>query len=511
MTRAFAFAACCTCLASLPSAAQSLLVEESFAQPGFEKDWRVVGNGGAYDPAEKAVRFVSAKPGADYLILPLDAAKVRGKRIQFEAEVKGKDLSQSATSYFNSKLKISFDSAEPGEHNPEARRKTGTYDWWKATRLFVCPQDATNVIVTIGLQDVTGTYWVRNLRVWDLPVYSGQPYTPSAAPVQTATRYRGVDTGRREGWSEQDLVDLRAWGVNIVRYQMLPYGTPADTRDDYLAWIAGEMEKIDRFLVLARKYGMKVVLDLQKGPGTQTFELGSNRMSWDIRDQDLLIEVWQRLAGHYKGNEDVIYGYDILNEPRENDYVYVPGGGVEWQLLAERAVAAIRAIDPETPIIVEAVEYSAPGAFARLKPINGRNLIYSPHFYAPGSFTHQFIRTNRTAWSYPGKIGKETWDKERMRRELAPALAFQRKYNVPMFLGEFSAVRWADGADRWLQDATELFEEYGWDWCYHSFREYQGWSLEMEGPRDHPVPSADNARKRVLLQLFQRNAKTPAP
>lgn len=490
---------------ALPGFGQMLMFEETFSEPGFEQRWEKCGVGGVYDPVEKAVRFTSQKPGEDYLIYHLDDAQYRGRRIQFEAEVKGENLTQSKVSYLNSKLKISFKSAEPGDHYPEATRKTGTYDWWKSTRLFLCPNDATDVMITIGLQDVTGTYWVKNLRVYDVPIYAGQPYTPSTDSVQKTTRYRGVDTGRREGWSEQDFIDLKNWHVNIIRYQMLPYSIPANTREEYEAWIDIEMGKIDAFLVLARKYGMKAVLDLQKGPGTQTFELGSNRMSWDIRDQDLLISTWEKLAAHYKGNQDVIYGYDILNEPRENDFVYVPGGGVEWQLLVERAIEAVRKIDPDTPIIVEATQWSSPAGFRSLKPINGGKLIYSPHFYSPGSFTHQFIRTNRTATTYPGEIRNEVWDKERLRQELAPAVEFQKKYNVPMFLGEFSAVRWGDGADRWLQDAIELFEEYGWDWCYHSFREYNGWDLEKDGPREKPEPSADNPRKRVVLGFFEKN------
>lgn len=502
----FIIIALCLFFASFPGLAQTLIFEESFAEPGFEGRWKSSGAGGVYDPIEKAVRFTSLKPGGDYLIYHLDGALLQGRRIQFEAEVKGRDLTQSRTSYFNSKLKISFTSVQ-GNGNPEARRKTGTYDWWKTTKLFHCPPDAGNIHITIGLQDITGTYWVKNLRIYDVPVYPGQPYTASTEPVQKASRFRGIDTGRREGWSEQDFIDLKKWNVNIIRYQMLPYGIPISTRKEYEAWIDIEMKKIDRFLVLVRKYGMKAVIDLQKGPGTHS-ELGSNLMSWDIRDQDLLVSTWQKLAAHYKGNRDVIYGYDILNEPREDDFIYTPGGGVEWQLLAERVIKAIRTADPDTPIIVEAAEWSNPKGFRNLKPINGGNLIYSPHFYSPHTYTHQFVhRYFKTGYSYPGTINGEEWNKERLRRELAPVREFQKKYNVPIFLGEFSAIRWANGADRWLQDAIELFEEYGWDWCYHSFREYQGWDLEKEGPRDEPRFSEDNPRKRVLLKFFEKNEK----
>lgn len=45
-----------------------------------------------------------------------------------------------------------------------------------------------------------------------------------------------------------------------------------------------------------------------------------------------------------------------------------------------------------------------------------------------------------------------------------------------MFVGEFSAVRWAPGAARWLQDSVDLFEEMGWDWAYHSTAGWNGWN-----------------------------------
>ncbi len=491
-------------LAAIPSGAQTLLVDESFDGPAFKNAWIKKGSGAAFDPEEKALRFTSEKPGEDYLILNLDTEKFRGKRVQMEAEVKGKDLSQSTTNYFNSKLKITYKTGGT-QHNPEAKRKTGTYDWWKPTLVTFIPEDAAGMHVTIGLQDVTGSLWIKNLRIVEVPVYNGQPYTPSTEPLPKTPKFRGVDTAI-SNWTEKDFIDLKAWNVNIIRYQMLPYKRPINTRELFSEWIDAEMPKIDAFLKLVEKYGMKAVIDLQVGPGTDNSELGSNRMSWDLRDQDLLIEVWRKMSAHFKGNKS-IYAYDILNEPREDDYVYTPGGGVEWQLLLERAIKAIREIDPDTPILVEATCWSGPNGFRQLKPVNGKNLIYSPHFYSPHLYTHQGIHDKRPPCKYPGVIAGEQWNKERIRKELEPVIEFQRKYNVPMYIGEFSVVAWAEGGDQWLKDSIEVFEEYGWDWCYHSFREYYGWSLEQEGgPKDHK-PSADNARKRVMLEFFGRNGK----
>ena len=68
-------------------------------------------------------------------------------------------------------------------------------------------------------------------------------------------------------------------------------------------------------------------------------------------------------------------------------------------------------------------------------------------------------------------------------------------------MGEFSAITWAEGAGRYIADCIAVFEEYGWDWTYHAFREWNGWSVEHEidGTRSKYKPSSDNPRRRALL------------
>ncbi len=60
---------------------------------------------------------------------------------------------------------------------------------------------------------------------------------------------------------------------------------------------------------------------------------------------------------------------------------------------------------------------------------------------------------------------------------------------------------WASGAEEYLRDCIGIFEEYGWDWTYHAFREWPGWSVEHEGTCHADLhPSADNPRMRALLK-----------
>jgi len=88
------------------------------------------------------------------------------------------------------------------------------------------------------------------------------------------------------------------------------------------------------------------------------------------------------------------------------------------------------------------------------------------------------------------------------------ARAFQLAFNVHMYAGEFSAVRWATNgtAVNYLRDCITIFEEWGWDWTYHAYREYQGWSVEYdENINDNFPVNYTTPRKALLLSWFAQN------
>ncbi len=92
------------------------------------------------------------------------------------------------------------------------------------------------------------------------------------------------------------------------------------------------------------------------------------------------------LAERY-AKEPTIAGYDLLNEP------VVENSIDEWKGLAERAIAAIREVDPNHAVFVERVN-SVGGEWAENAERNffrvgDPNVVYEFHFYKPFHFTHQ--------------------------------------------------------------------------------------------------------------------------
>jgi len=135
-------------------------------------------------------------------------------------------------------------------------------------------------------------------------------------------------------------------------------------------------------------------------------------------------------------------------------------------------------------------------------------VVYQARMYRPHAFTHQGVHGGKERWAYPGAIKGVACDKDALRRELQPVRDFQLAYNVPIYIGEFSAIRWGKGADRYLKDVTDIFEEYGWDWSYHAFREWSGWSLEHGDVEDDAQPAATPPpRQKVIRAWFEQNRK----
>ena len=340
-------------------------------------------------------------------------------------------------------------------------------------------------------------------------VMDAQDAHPTGAGLQSVA-YRGVMLG---GGMDKDAPweTLRDWGVTLVRHQIMLRGEgPATNRAAYAtAWranFAKALDALEAVLVQARRRGIKVCIDMHSWPGGSCSkndgdpeELGNDtRMFHDQFYADLFVECWTNIVRRVLPYRDVIYGYDLVNEPRQEKPA---PEGLDLHAIQMRAARAIREIDPDTPIIAGSM-HNDPGWFRKLEALDIDNVIYEVHVYYPHDYTHQGILTplDRVEyWPNPTK----GWDAGFLRKSLASVLDFQRRHGVKVFVGEFSAIAWAPGAETYIRDCIALFEEYGWDWTYHAFREYPGWSVESEAVSRGTDPknyrkSASNPRMRML-------------
>lgn len=222
--------------------------------------------------------------------------------------------------------------------------------------------------------------------------------------------------------------------------------------------------------------------------------------------RDSFVDNWRWFARTF-GNDPAIAGLDLLNEPnppsRSGDLAEATSS---WRPLAGLAIEAIRQEGVSLPVVLEGVFGGSAHGLRDLLPFEDPQVVYSVHHYSPHEITHQHVHANWTRtipypagveWRLGGwdpELGVTAYDRRRLEDDLRHAIAFQKRYKVPIYVGEFSCVRWAPGRsrERYINDCLNIYRKYGWSWTFHEFRGWPGWDAEIESEvRDFTVRSVD--------------------
>jgi hypothetical protein len=445
--------------------------------------------------------------------LKLDSREWLGCTVLGTAMIKAENVSAKPNAWNGIKFMLALETPDQRLW-PQAPIETGSFDWRRVAFTVRIPTNTTAATLHLGLELVAGKVWFDDVKFTVVkPPLAVKP-VPFAGPAFT-----GHDLPRLRGTMVSPQIDAaslrmlgREWNANLIRWQLIRPSRPGQTNSpaEYDAWLEGELRRFDAALPECERDGLMVALDLHSPPGGKGTDGGyagsDSGLFTDRRAQDKFVEVWKKLATRYRGAK-AIWGYDLANEPVEE---FVEDGCDDWHDLAERAARAIREIDPARALIVEAPPWGGPSSLAGFMPLAVSNVVYSVHMYEPIAFTHQGVFKPSGPVSYPGEIAGKRWDRRALEAALQPAIEFQRAWNVQIYLGEFSAIRWApgDSAQRYLADVIAIAEEHGWDWSYHAFREWQGWSVEYGGDRADTQPAAaPTDREQLLRSWFARNRK----
>ena len=311
----------------------------------------------------------------------------------------------------------------------------------------------------------------------------------------------------------EDFKILNDQKVNLVRCMLYRTWTQNDKQSlvFYQAWLDEELIKLDLIISEAKKYDIRVIIDLHTLPG-ELYEDGSNRVFYEEKYADYFLKVWEQIVIRYQ-REPILYAFELFNEPVEMSTNKSPiYDTIELQILAAKIV---RNIDTKTPIIFASNLWNTPDPFFEEPITEINNIIYSVHFYQDMKYTHQGISGfNQDKISYPGRIGLWYFDKNSMINSLKKVRDFQLNHDIKIFVGEFSVVRWSEGGAQWLEDAISIFEEYEWDWTYHAWCNYHNntsvetlWSIEAEngswGDYSTVISKENTDRKTIILNALQ--------
>lgn len=501
-----------------PAMAAEVFYETDFDSAAALEDWKGIGSAGVQRMAghggtqSLSVQIPASEgPGLRSARIRLPLEILKGTQVRVEALVRAEGVSEPPNPWNGVKVMLHTVSPE-GQSWRQQNSVYGTFDWKPVRFNASVPKDATSAELILGLEQVAGRVWFDDVKI--TIVRRQRSVDPAAKPGPV---YKGHDLPRLRGamiGPHVDADDLRVlggeWKANHVRWQFIwggfPHG-PADNGDldAYNKWIDSQIERLDSLLPVCREVGLHVLIDLHTPPGGRN-EAKECNLFKEKRFQDCFVEVWKKLATHYRGNKQV-WGYDLVNEPVEG---MLGEGVLDWHALATKTGRAIRAIDPDHAIIIEPGPWGSPAGLEFFEPIDVERVVYSVHMYQPHQFTHQGVHDSPTGMTYPGEIDGRMWDKEALRKALQPARDYQIDYGVHIYIGEFSAIRWAPGtsAHDYLSDVIDIMEQYDWDWAYHAFREWDGWSVEHgSDPKDRSRAKEPTDRQKLLTGWFEKNER----
>jgi len=318
-----------------------------------------------------------------------------------------------------------------------------------------------------------------------------------------STKFLGRGVNIAAEAPENAFAAFAATGGNLVRLTFP--NRPLRNMTPPYAFNQENMALLDHDLDICQKYGLNVVIDPHTFPGEEFSQFTTrptDPIFSDAKYLTLAAELWTAIAKRESQRGSVVAGYDLMNEPALPN-MGPRGTPADYNAIVRRLIQAIRSVDATHPIIIEAPNLfdgtgrwaaksnQAFGIYFDPPPANVKNLIYSFHMYQPSQLTGEQLAnqgTGQTAQQlkYPGVINGEMWNWEKIAEYFAPALAFQKKYKVQIYVGEFSATRWTgDNGNRWLHDVINYMEVHHWSWTYHEWRGGDMWDAEKtSNPND---------------------------
>ncbi len=244
---------------------------------------------------------------------------------------------------------------------------------------------------------------------------------------------------------------------------------------DYAHLDEGVFRHLDGYLAACRERGLHMSLNLHRAPGycINGNDLERDNLWTDRAPQDGFVFLWETWARRYRGVPADALSFDLVNEPPSvGQYGFTREGHAG---LIRRAAAAIRAVDPERPIVINGI---GGGHFA-LPELADLGAVHSGRGYMPMPVSHPGARwwpdwKDAPPPLWPGLVWEgRTWSRDTLREFYRPWREVE-SLGAPIHIGECGCYNKTpnDTAMRWMADLFGLFREHRW-----------GFSLwELKGP-----------------------------
>ncbi len=329
---------------------------------------------------------------------------------------------------------------------------------------------------------------------------------------------QNVNTAKMEFWKTQrkgangGLLTFRpewfkaaaGFGIEYIRFH--PDVLPADERDfligdadDFQALNSTDLQLLKKFLDEAESNNLKIVLTMFSLPGCRWRQLNGDvddyRIWQNAAFQAQAFKFWHDLAAALKDHPAIV-AYNPLNEPHPEKafgFERADSAFAEWVARSKNTradlnrfnrqmVAAIRAADKTTPILLDGYFYADTQGFPYLEPVDDPFTLYAFHNIAPWQFAA--FRANKGRYEYPGRMPENwngpgvPWSSNNLERRVQPVREFMKKYQIPaerIIASELWCDRRVAGCKEYLADAITIYNRQGWHWVFYSFRSDGQW------------------------------------
>ncbi|MDQ6981826.1 MAG: cellulase family glycosylhydrolase [Mariprofundus sp.] len=313
-------------------------------------------------------------------------------------------------------------------------------------------------------------------------------------------------------------------GINVVRLQLKPVKLAKRKKitadlawSESIAWLDLMLDECSRLKVKGIVNLSHFPFDakypqIQVAQYTPEFWSDQEQLNGVVQTVTTLMKDLRKRGGEFAA-------IDIMSEPavQHGKDLLIP---MNWHELMRKVIASIRSERPDVWIFVSPPPLGAPPAYSGFEPFSDKFIIYNAHMYIPYSFAAQGIGRKKFGIKYPGKISGKVWNVDELKKVVEPLRDFQIRNDVPVMIGEFSAIRWADGGGQYVKDLASIFDEYGWSWIYFSGTGWHGWNPDYNqhysgqdktGNWQKDYVGDHSERWKTLREIFAVKQKSVAP
>lgn len=258
---------------------------------------------------------------------------------------------------------------------------------------------------------------------------------------------------RKHYITREDIRFIKSAGFNHIR---IPFNYRLFVTNYPFYELKGSgYELLDSVISWCKEENLYVILDMHCAPDGQTGDNIDDSYGYPFlfdspEAQNLTAAIWKKLAERYR-DEEIIIGYDLLNEPIAH-YFDVDRLKAKLESLYKKITSEIRDVDNNHIIFLGGAIWDSD--FSIFGEPFDQKLVYTFHKY----------------WTPPTKEVIQSY------------IEFRDKFNVPIWLGESG-----ENTNEWISEFRKVLEENNIGWCFWPYKKLNSdrGVLSINQPEDY--------------------------